>query len=155
MWKVRSATPADIPAIAALEKQSDRAAHWSEQNYLTIFTVDRPRRFVLLTESEGAAVAFVVARIVAGEWDIENIVVAAKLRRQGIASEFIRRIRKQAEADGAEKIVLEVRESNTAARALYEKAGFVQSGSRSGYYLDPEEDAICYVLPLHPIAKKG
>jgi ribosomal-protein-alanine N-acetyltransferase len=61
----------------------------------------------------------------------------------------------QAEADGAQKIVLEVRESNLPARALYEKAGFVESGSRSGYYRDPEENAICYGLQLRPTANKG
>lgn len=155
MLKVRTATPADIPAIVAIERQSDAAAHWSDQNYASIFTADGPRRLVLIAESEGAAVAFVVARVVDSEWDIENIVVAAKMRRQGIASEFIRRIVDQAEADGAQKIVLEVRESNLHARALYEKAGFVESGSRSRYYQDPEENAICYGLELRPTEKKG
>jgi len=150
MLTFRTGTPADIPAIVALERQSEAAAHWNDQNYASLFTADGPRRLVLITESEGAAVAFVVARVVGSEWDVENIVVAAQMRRQGIASEFIRRIVEQAEADGAQKIVLEVRESNLPARALYEKAGFVESGSRSGYYRDPEENAICYGLELRP-----
>ena len=44
----------------------------------------------------------------------------------------------------ARTILLEVRESNSAARKLYEKCGFVQSGRRQRYYKQPEEDAILY-----------
>jgi ribosomal-protein-alanine N-acetyltransferase len=43
---------------------------------------------------------------------------------------------------------LEVRISNRAAIALYERAGFVQDGRRRGYYRDPEEDAVLMGLPL-------
>ncbi len=41
---------------------------------------------------------------------------------------------------------LEVRESNTAAQALYRKLGFVEIGRRSKYYDDPEETAIVMQL---------
>jgi len=52
----------------------------------------------------------------------------------------------RAKVAGAEMVFLEVRESNHAARALYEKWAFVQSGRRKGYYCVPEEDAITYYL---------
>jgi len=45
---------------------------------------------------------------------------------------------------GAEAVFLEVRESNLAARRLYEKWAFVESGVRRRYYRDPEEDAVTY-----------
>ena len=48
------------------------------------------------------------------------------------------------EQEGAAAVFLEVRESNRAARALYEKWAFLESGRRRGYYKDPEEDAILY-----------
>ena len=50
------------------------------------------------------------------------------------------------ERRGAGAVFLEVRESNRAARALYEKWAFLESGRRRGYYKDPEEDAILYRL---------
>jgi ribosomal-protein-alanine N-acetyltransferase len=45
-------------------------------------------------------------------------------------------------------VFLEVRESNTAARTLYERAGFEQSGRRESYYTNPPEDAILYRFTL-------
>ena len=39
-------------------------------------------------------------------------------------------------------IVLEVRPSNIAARALYNKFGFKTMGIRRNYYIDPVEDAL-------------
>ena len=47
---------------------------------------------------------------------------------------------------GAAAVFLEVRESNQAARALYEKWAFLESGRRPRYYKDPEEDAILIAL---------
>ena len=43
---------------------------------------------------------------------------------------------------GAERMYLEVRRSNAAARELYKKAGFAVCGQRRGYYENPTEDAI-------------
>ncbi len=45
---------------------------------------------------------------------------------------------------GAREFTLEVRVSNKAARALYERCGFVSEGRRPGYYSDPKEDAEIY-----------
>jgi ribosomal-protein-alanine acetyltransferase len=151
--KLRTATSADIPAIVALERQSGSAAHWSDQNYHSIFT-GGPRRLVLIMESNHDAVAFAVARILGAEWEIENIVVAARIRRQGIASQLICELTDRARAEGAEQILLEVRESNFAARALYEKSGFAQSGCRNRYYSDPEENAICYSKQIRSTAEE-
>lgn len=142
--KLRLATSADIPAIVALERQSDGAAHWSDEKYNSIFNATNPRRLILVMEAGGAAVAFVVVRIVGSEWEIENVVVDSGLRRQGIGSTLIRDLQDRARTEHAELLLLEVRESNWAARALYEKAGFIQSGYRSRYYQNPEENAICY-----------
>ena len=43
---------------------------------------------------------------------------------------------------GARTVYLEVRESNAAARALYESRGFEAVGRRRGYYRHPVEDAL-------------
>ena len=45
---------------------------------------------------------------------------------------------------GAHAVFLEVRESNHAARSLYEKWAFIGSGRRIRYYQNPQEDAITY-----------
>ena len=43
---------------------------------------------------------------------------------------------------GARDATLEVRASNTAARRLYEQAGFRVAGVREGYYSRPVDDAL-------------
>ena len=43
---------------------------------------------------------------------------------------------------GGTSFTLEVRESNSAAKALYRSLGFVQEGIRRGFYEDPREDAV-------------
>ena len=40
------------------------------------------------------------------------------------------------------KILLDVRESNTAARSFYEEEGFVEEGIRQNFYDAPKEDAV-------------
>ena len=85
-------------------------------------------------------------KAVAGEWEIENVVVAAEFLRRGIANELVRELIQRAQNEAASAILLEVRESNLPARRLYEKHGFREVGRRRAYYRDPVEDAILYAL---------
>jgi len=80
------------------------------------------------------------------EWEIENIALAGPARRRGLGTRLLGEFLDLARAQGAEAVFLEVRESNRAARALYEKWSFMRSGRRQRYYKDPEEDAILYRL---------
>jgi len=87
---------------------------------------------------------FIVARIVGPEWEIENLAVCAAARRQHLGTRLVLEIVELARSRGATSVWLEVRQSNSAARALYEGCGFVQTGSRVDYYRDPAEDAVLY-----------
>lgn len=89
---------------------------------------------------------FLVARHVVEEWELENIVIATALRGRGFGSLLVQQFLARARVSQAQAIFLEVRESNTAARRLYEKFGFVESGVRRAYYSSPTEDAITYEL---------
>lgn len=149
---VRLATPADIPAIQELERQSDAAAHWGDEIYNTLFAAGGIKRIVLVADDSGVT-GFIVASAIAQEWEIENVVVASNLRQRGIGSALIHELRQRAYAHHVQDIFLEVRESNTPARSFYAKAGFVECGRRIRYYRCPEEDAICYRLELSPASK--
>ncbi len=144
--KIRPATAADLPAIAALESQTDTAAHWSRQQYEEMFASSLPQLSVLVVEDAGAITGFLVAKVVAGEWEIENIAVAVETRRRGLASLLLGTFLDQARRENAHSVFLEVRESNAFARALYTKCGFVETGRRKDYYRDPREDAVIYRL---------
>lgn len=138
---IRAARPQDIDLILALERQAGTAAHWSRAQYEVIFQPDAPPRLCLLGESEGMQ-GFLVAQTAGPEWELENIVVAPAARRNGLAKQLIRELLRHARQQGALAVLLEVRPSNAAARALYEGCGFVRTGSRPRYYQDPQEDAV-------------
>lgn len=144
--KIRPAIAADIPAMMGLEKHSVTAAHWSRQQYDTIFGQRSPRRLALLIEEESAVQGFLIASAMDLEWEIENIAVAGSARRRGLGTRLVGEFLDLARTQGAQAVFLEVRESNRAARGLYEKWGFLERGRRPRYYREPEEDAIVYRL---------
>ena len=137
-----------------LERPSDSAAHWTEQQYRDLLAPGEGgvRHLVLVDQSEadspsspGAALlGFLVACQVESEWELENIVVAAGARRTGIGRGLLDALLVEARRTNNSSVFLEVRESNVAARALYEESGFVQVGQRRAYYKSPVEDAVLY-----------
>ena len=142
---IRPATPDDVPSIRALERQAESAAHWAEREYDALFAPDAPTRIALIAMDEadiGQVRGFVIARCALDYWEIENVVVAREAQRLGIGTKLIRELLRRAHAAGATSVLLEVRESNLAARKLYEKLGFSKEGRRSDYYHEPREDAL-------------
>jgi ribosomal-protein-alanine N-acetyltransferase len=143
MLRIRSATPNDAPSILALEKTAAGAAHWSPEQYQEILS--SASRVILIAEADGRVQGFLIARC-GIEWEIENLVVAEALRNQGLGTQLVRQLLDLARSREAETVLLEVRESNIAARALYEKLHFRETGRRKGYYRDPKEDGILYSM---------
>lgn len=143
---IRRGTPADIPDLMAIERQSATAAHWSREQYETAFSAEAPSRELLVLEEDGGIQGFVAGRALSKEWEIENIVVSEPVRRRRFGSLLVQEFLALARGRGVEKVFLEVRESNLAARRLYEKLSFCESGRRRFYYREPQEDAIVYHL---------
>lgn len=114
---------------------------------MAIFDPDAPPRVALVAETT-EVVGFVALLAATAEWELENIAVAPQVRRAGVARTLIERAAGQARSAGAREIVLEVRESNLAARRLYESCGFRQTGLRPRYYSNPAESAVLYSLSL-------
>jgi [ribosomal protein S18]-alanine N-acetyltransferase len=139
---IRSAVFEDLPAILAMERQASTGAHWTQEQYAELVRAG----VVLVAEQGGQCCGFLCAKAVAGEWEIENVVVGEPVRRRGIADALLRELLRQVQSPGGSAIWLEVRESNLPARRLYEKNGFVERGRRSGYYREPIEDAVLYQL---------
>ena len=139
---IRSAALNDVPAILAIEQPAPGAAHWTSEQYNKLVNSG----VVLVAEAAGQLCGFVCAQAVAGDWEIENLVVSAEFLRRGIANELVRELIRRAKSEPASAMLLEVRESNLPARGLYEKHGFREVGRRRVYYRDPVEDAILYAL---------
>jgi len=155
---IRQANIDDIPAIVSLERESPFASHWSEAAYRTAFEPGAPVRVVLVSQdetredqtrgTENPLQGFLLARISGKECELENIVVAADLHCQGIGTQLMQGLIQAAREHRALQILLEVRESNAAARSLYEKLGFQITNRRQSYYNHPTEDAVLYALAL-------
>ncbi len=142
---LRQATPADIAALQAIEQQSTTAAHWASREYDALFAPEAPRRLALIAAEAAMpddVLGFLIARCALDEWEIENVVVAGSQRRRGIATQLVRELLLRARHAEIQTVLLEVRESNVAARQLYEKAAFTAVGRRKDYYCDPQEDAL-------------
>jgi len=74
-----------------------------------------------------------------------NIAVLGTYKKQGIATALLKQLICETMAAGVRDLFLEVREHNIPALRLYQKAGFVESGRRRGYYDKPKEDALIMV----------
>ena len=122
--------------------------HWSEQTYQAIFKPGAAERILWVIDEGGQLQGFLVARFTLSECELENLVVAADSRRQGWGSALLQALISEARARHLERILLEVRPSNPAARALYERFGFRVGGKRKNYYSQPPEDALVLVLAL-------
>jgi len=146
---IRHGTSADLPQIMAIAEQSETAAHWHVPDYNGIFVTPRT---LLVAESESRIVGFAIAHNIAGEWELESIAVEAFYQQRGIGSRLITAVIEEAKKSNAKFIFLEVRETNLAAKLLYERRGFQQYGRRKAYYSDPPEDAILYLFLCNPEA---
>lgn len=150
--QIREAASDDIPLILEVERACSTAAHWSEEQYRKAIdgVGEGPERRVLVAEmaeaelGQGTLVAFLVARRVSEEWELENIAVSQEFRRQGIGMQLLDALLALVQETKGSAVLLEVRESNMAARQLYEKSGFRETGRRRNYYAEPVEDAVLY-----------
>jgi ribosomal-protein-alanine N-acetyltransferase len=144
---IRRAALADADQMPSLAATAESAAQWSGNSYLRIFT--EPGRLAFVAESDDRLVGFIVARTIVDQWEIENVVIATDHRRHGIGTRLVNAVIDAARSHAVGQLLLEVRESNHTARALYRKLGFVESGRRPDYYSAPSESAILLTLKLH------
>lgn len=93
-------------------------------------------------------IGFAAARVNADELHINNIGVRTESRRRGVGAALLGACLEIGAQRGARAAVLEVRASNRAARALYERLGFAVVGERRKYYRGPVEDALVMTREL-------
>lgn len=137
--KVRRMTMEDGAAVAEMEHQLFFDA-WSEKSILE--TLSQPNSICLMAEKAGRAAGYILAYRAVDEAEIARIAVAKELQRQGVARALLDDFESVCRAQEINKLLLDVRSGNMAARALYEKSGFQEDGIRQRFYRDPEEDAV-------------
>lgn len=119
---------------------------WSESNIR--MSAENPAFVCLAATSVDSLAGYGMMYATPGESEIINIAVAPEHRRNGAGELIMKRLLSEAAARNAEIVYLEVRETNTAARRLYEKLGFKVIGKRKNYYRKPTEDALLMARSL-------
>jgi ribosomal-protein-alanine N-acetyltransferase len=147
---LRPAEPSDLQRLLVLVERCSGAPQWSPQIWQQILESAPPgaQRVVLIAESVNEGVGFGVLGFADDDAEIESLAVSPSWRRRGIARRLCRDLLGWARARGARHVSLEVRVSNTPARALYQSLGFREVAMRRGYYRDPEEDALVMTTGL-------
>ena len=128
-----------VPQIAELETLcfSDP---WSEASIAS--ELSNPLSCWLVAVEGEQVAGYIGSQTVMGETDMMNVAVAPDYRRQGVGEKLILTLVDILKAQGSHWLMLEVRQSNAPARALYEKLGFAEVGRRKNYYRNPKEDAL-------------
>lgn len=142
MIVIRTMSERDSSAVWELEKKCF-SVPWSEESIRAMFS--EKGYWNLTARDDGSLVGYIGMKAVLDEADITNVAVDPDRRRQGIGKMLLRELLAKAGDTGIRRIFLEVRVSNTAARALYEQAGFRTVDVRKNYYEKPKEDAYIMV----------
>ena len=139
MIKIRKFKAGDAQRIAELEAVCF-SRPWSEKELVSSASYPYAVYLIALCDEQiaGYAGAYIAAEVA----EINNIAVFPDHRRQGVGSALIDALEDECRSRGVKKLSLDVRASNEAALALYNKKGFCRVGSRRGYYAAPKEDAV-------------
>ncbi|WJY21936.1 ribosomal protein S18-alanine N-acetyltransferase [Fontisubflavum oceani] len=81
---------------------------------------------------------FLLLRLLPPDAEILTLAVAPEARRQGVGRHLVTEAMRFAQDAEASRMFLEVAASNAAARSLYERTGFVETGQRPDYYTLPD-----------------
>jgi len=133
---IRPATAADLDAVVALELTCLGADAWSRGLVEQGIAAALPTVSYLVAEVDGVVVGHAVASAAGDDAELQRIAVAPAHRRRGLAGELLAAVESRAAADGATRLLLEVREDKTPAAAFHPSRGLVEVGGRRGYYRD-------------------
>lgn len=127
-----------IDSVVAIESAAFTTP-WQPDTFRDLLERDG---IILLTMTEGREViGYAVLWCILEQGELANIALAEKRRGEGLGAHLLRQVLHRAKERGVEKLFLEVRESNAAALALYDRFGFEQVGVRRNYYQRPVEHA--------------
>ena len=134
----------DVPRVTEIADSLTGAPRWAREAYARAADPGAvPARIALIAEEPGGDICgFLVALLIPPQAELESIGVATPAQRRGVGRRLVEELFDLLKASESTEVTLEVRESNTAARALYASMGFVEGGRREGYYSEPQEDAI-------------
>ncbi|GAM11550.1 putative ribosomal-protein-alanine acetyltransferase [Geobacter sp. OR-1] len=138
-------TEADLDEVLAIESVS-YPKPWAREHFLD--ELGSPYAFPLVAlNGDGRVAGYICPVLLLDEGEIRNVAVDPGMRGSGVGRLLVEAVLEECRSRGAAYVGLEVRVSNQAARALYRKLGFVETGVRPKYY-ENGEDAVLMECPL-------
>ncbi|MDX2348146.1 MAG: ribosomal protein S18-alanine N-acetyltransferase [Nitrospirota bacterium] len=148
------ATLENLNVLVALEKACF-SVPWSRKSFAAELEGNQFSRMLMVPHPEYGlevqAIGYICAWMVFEEIRFLNLAVHPEFRRRGLATQLIGEAIRLGREEGCCRGMLEVRESNHAAKKLYESFHFQAYATRKSYYTNPTEDAI--LMNLEPLAR--
>lgn len=139
---VRPMAKADLDYLMEIEEYSFPTP-WKRHMYEHDLSSNKfSRFFVIVNKETDELLAYSGTWFIYEEAHVGTIATKREHRGCRLAEQLLAYTALQADLEGLEYMILEVRVSNDAARKLYERLGFRQVGVRRGYYTDTQEDAL-------------
>lgn len=142
---IREMETGDLPSVIAIENASF-GSPWS----LEMMRSEVGQRLGwsrVAVEPGAGVVGFIIGRRYPDVWHVMDLAVAPRRRRRGVGGTLLADFLKAADLAGME-VVLEVRQENREATALYATWGFEVIAVRRRYYTDSGEDALVMSRPV-------
>lgn len=129
----------DLDRVLEIEKQWNPTP-WSYQSFHN--EIENKENICLVAKNEDQILGYAIVQIVDHQASLLTLAVDRMYARSGIAKRLMHSLLQKVVEGVAKEIILEVRESNSAAQSLYSQYGFSVVGKRKGYYQNNHEDAL-------------
>ncbi len=136
---ISEAEPAHHSAIAECQRENF-SIPLSEAD-LSSFHTD-PLFRVRVIKIDNAVAGHTVFSVIGDTVELISVAVKEDFRRKGLGEALIKDLLTIAKEENCTSVLLEVRESNSKAIALYTKLGFAKIAHRKDFYQKPREDGI-------------
>lgn len=144
------AAPERAGEVAALHARLFDEA-WSEGSIKSLLEHPASTSLIAVAGDPKTIKGFIIAQLAADEAEILSVGVAPDWQHAGLGTRLIEGLMRASKKGEAARIFLEVAQDNVAARALYAKLGFRETGRRKAYYKrssGPPVDALTLALDL-------
>lgn len=144
-FSIRPAAIDDLDLLVEIEKRV-HPAPWTKEHFAAELEKPYAKLWVMTDDETDSIIAgYISLWMLDDSLQILNVAVDLKFRGLGFAQVLIRKAIDEALREEMKRIHLEVRKSNTAAIALYQKLGFDTVQVRKGFYSNGED---AYIMDL-------
>ncbi len=133
--------PGHIAGVKELLDDCFGESAWSMESIAS--QLDKADSYCAVAVDDEKVVGYIAFEAIADEGSIVELAVNPEYRRKGMGRKLVELM--LTSCSGVRTICLEVRASNTPAKALYEAFDFEPVTIRKNYYDDPREDAVIMI----------